>query len=588
MGPTTPKPPGALMASFPGQGGTGPPLPNQVQGLAAVAVSAAQVNLSWSAVPLATSYAVSRNGAVIAASIPGVSYSDGSVSPNTAYSYTVQAVNANGTGLASSPANVTTPPAQVTGLTATALSSSSIGTAWAATPGASTYTVDRGGTPVGTPATNAFTDTGLAASTLYTYTVAANGAGGQGAFSAPASATTQAASGGSIVFTPGIRVRFGEYATMDTLANMTATMDSIVALDVNNRIKGLCVSPTWAQLEGATLGDYSVGEAVIGPLITHLKNYSPPRDLTIEVNGGGNGWSPQSGFLTSFCPSYMNNSTYGGGMVNGAQRPYIVIWNQNVANRLIALFQHYYTKYGPDTQTGGIYRWDPYQEISIESVGGYSPSALLAVWPSLMSGLRSAVPQSMIMVKPTFINPSNGSSYPGILSNAFSNHISISSEDSTQTTFTANDWGQQAYIGAFPGFATTDYTSNNGGNPGWDFHCNVDPAELWNNSSSAAIPPATTGSGYVYDVGSTGGVWTKVKRMKATHVDVYVSGFGSCPMINRLTFASGVTANPPLGPAPGSTALRPNIIDMLTGNTTYTGIVPANTVIPWTTRPPGY
>jgi len=41
------------------------------------------------------------------------------------------------------PVNAITPPAQVTGLTATPLSSSSIGTAWTATTGASSYTVDR-------------------------------------------------------------------------------------------------------------------------------------------------------------------------------------------------------------------------------------------------------------------------------------------------------------------------------------------------------------------------------------------------------------------------------------------------------------
>jgi hypothetical protein len=576
------------MASLPGQKGTAGPLPNQVLGLTATVVSAGQVNLAWTAVSNASSYNVFRAGVLIG-NPAAVSFADTGVAPNTTYSYTVQGVNGNGVGLASAPATVTTPPAQVTGLVATALSSSSIGLSWNVDAGANTYTVERGASVVGTPSGTSFTDTGLAASTLYSYQVAANGAGGQGAFSVPASATTQAGSGGAITWNPGIRVRFGEYATMDTLANMTATMDSIVALDVHNQIKGLCISPTWAQLEGATLGDYSAGFAVIGPLISHLKSYNPPRDLTIEVNCGGNGWTPQTGFLPGFCPSYMNNSTYGGGMTEGTTRPFIVFWNQNVVNRLIALFGAYYAQFGYDTPTGGIYRWDPIQEISVDAnAAGYSPSALLAVWPSLMSGLRSAVPRSLVMVKPTFINPSNGSSYPGILSAALSNHISMASEDSTQTTFTANDWGQQAYLGAFPGFATTDYTSNNGGNPGWDFHCNVDPAELWNNSSSAAIPPATTGSGYVYDVGSTGGVWTKVKRMKATHVDIYVSGFGSCPMINRLTFASGVTANPPLGPAPGSTATRPNIIDMLTGNTSYSGVVPANTVIPWTTYPAGY
>lgn len=485
------------------------------------------------------------------------------------------------------------PPAQVQGLTATALTSSSIALGWTALSGASTYTVDRNTVQVATANTNSFTDTGLAASTTYAYTVAANGPGGQGAFSASVNATTLASGGaGPIVWKPGIRIRVGGYGSMSSAASLKSTLDGIFAADINHQIKGICLSPTWAQLEGPTLGDYSAGFAAIGAYITLLKSYSPPRDITIEVNALGNGYSAQtsSGYLSSFAPAYMNSPTYGGGEVHlGTPRPYIIIWNQNVANRLIALFRAYNNQFGPDTATGGIYRWDPFQEISInEGSGGYSPSALLAVWASYMSGLRAAAPNTLIMVKPTFINPNNGASYGTLVPAMFSNHISMANEDCADNR---SDWGTNAYLGLWAS-TPTNYTTNNGGNPGWDFHCNVDPAELFQSANSAnynnVVPPAQYGSGRIYDGAPTNpGIWTRVKTLKASHIDIYVDAFGG-PNVNRRTFSASAPPNPSPGPGAGLVASHPNIIDVLTGNTAYSGVVPANTAMPWTIYPVGY
>jgi chitodextrinase len=84
-----------------------------------------------------------------------------------------------------------------TGLAATAVSSSSIALSWDAytDPEAiSGYRVSRAGTEVGTSAANAWTDTGLASGTTYTYTVVCyDAAGNVSAHSDPASATTFAA-----------------------------------------------------------------------------------------------------------------------------------------------------------------------------------------------------------------------------------------------------------------------------------------------------------------------------------------------------------------------------------------------------------
>jgi len=394
---------------------------------------------------------------------------------------------------------------------------------------------------------------------------------------------TQTTTTGSIVWKPGIRIRIGGYANMQSFATLKSNLDSIIALDINNQIKGICISPTMAQLEGPTLGQYDNfgtenGFTKIRNIINLLKSYSPPRDLTILLNGGGNGYSSQSttNFLSSFCPSYMNDPAYGGGETHLASngtpldRPYLVIWNQNVTNRVIALFAAYYAEFGPDTNTGGIYRWDPYQEISVNAgAKGYSPSALLAVWPSLMAGLRQAAPKTVITVKPTYINPNDGSSYPAMMSAAKANFISWGTEDCADSR---SDWGQKAYLGQWAS-TPVNHTTVNGGGTDWDYQCNIDPAELWLNSNgAAAIPPATYGSGLYYDKSGSGhpGIWTRINVMKSSHVDIYVDAFGG-PPVNRRGY-SGSPANPTPGPGAGSTASRPNIIDVLTGNTFYSGV----------------
>ena len=99
----------------------------------------------------------------------------------------------------------TTPPSQVTGLSATAASSTQINLSWTANPpadGVANYNVYRGTTsgfpvtpgttpPIATPTTNSYSNTGLTASTTYYYKVAAvDAAGNIGPLSSEVSATT--------------------------------------------------------------------------------------------------------------------------------------------------------------------------------------------------------------------------------------------------------------------------------------------------------------------------------------------------------------------------------------------------------------
>jgi len=94
----------------------------------------------------------------------------------------------------------TTPPAKVTGLTASAASSSQIDLSWDANSESdlSHYKIYRDGTYIAQTTSTSFSDTGLAADTTYTYQVSAvDTSGNEGELSDPASATTFSDSGTS-------------------------------------------------------------------------------------------------------------------------------------------------------------------------------------------------------------------------------------------------------------------------------------------------------------------------------------------------------------------------------------------------------
>jgi chitodextrinase len=87
-----------------------------------------------------------------------------------------------------------TPPAAPTGLGTSGATSSSMALAWSAVSGATGYNVYRGGSKVNASAVGAtsYTDTGLAPSTTYSWTVTALNASGESAQSAAATGTTTA------------------------------------------------------------------------------------------------------------------------------------------------------------------------------------------------------------------------------------------------------------------------------------------------------------------------------------------------------------------------------------------------------------
>jgi fibronectin type 3 domain-containing protein len=190
--------------------------PTTPTNLTATATSTTQINLSWNASTSSLGiahYNVRRcQGAGCTtfaqlATPTGTTYSDTGLTATTSYSYQVQAVDTAGnvssfSTTASATTQTPAPPTTPTSLTATAISTTQVNLSWTAstsTIGIARYNVQRcqgaGCTTfaaLATPAGTTYSDTGLTATTSYSYQVqAVDTAGNVSSFSITATATTQ-------------------------------------------------------------------------------------------------------------------------------------------------------------------------------------------------------------------------------------------------------------------------------------------------------------------------------------------------------------------------------------------------------------
>jgi uncharacterized repeat protein (TIGR01451 family) len=204
---------GSVAAAFFGVASAPDSIPPSIpDNLAVHGVSASQINLSWSAstdnVGVA-GYRIYRNGSW-AGNSTSTSYADTGLSGQTTYSYTVVAFDAAGNLSAqSAPVSAsttyadTTSPSVPANLRASNVTSNAATLSWDASTddfGVTGYRIFRGGTLLTTTSATSFTDTGLAASTTYSYSVAAFDASGNvSPASTPLNVTTAAASGPSAV-----------------------------------------------------------------------------------------------------------------------------------------------------------------------------------------------------------------------------------------------------------------------------------------------------------------------------------------------------------------------------------------------------
>ena len=163
--------------------------------LTLVPVTAARIDVSWTSYSQAASYNVYRNSALLT-NTTAHSYSDLGLAINTSYCYQIYWVDGFGVQrkLTDSLCSMTlSTPMAPTGLTTTTVSSTQINLSWSASTNATGYNVYRNGVLIASMMTTGITDSGLMASTMYSYTVQAYDAlGNLSPQSTAATATTNA------------------------------------------------------------------------------------------------------------------------------------------------------------------------------------------------------------------------------------------------------------------------------------------------------------------------------------------------------------------------------------------------------------
>jgi len=210
---------------------------------------------------LATGYTIERSvgGSAFAqvGKVTKKTYSDSGLAANTTYTYRVIATSSAGSSAPSATASATTKnkaPAAPTGLTATAISSSQINLAWSTSDTlATSYFVERSlngnsFTKIATVTATSFSDTGLTASTTYTYRVTASNAIGNSPASSKVSATTK-------VKTPAAPINLAATVIGSTQINLAwSTSDSLATGYIIERSIG---TGAFAQIASVTTKSYS-------------------------------------------------------------------------------------------------------------------------------------------------------------------------------------------------------------------------------------------------------------------------------------------------------------------------------------------
>ncbi len=291
----------------------------------------AQVSLSWSAPssnggsPI-TNYNVYRGTSsgsetLLTAAGNVTSYTDNTVTNGQQYFYKVTAVNSVGESVSSNEASATptaptTAPSAPTGLVATMTSSSQINLSWTAPAnnGGSAVTgymiersTDSGITwstivsNTGSTAT-AYNDTGLVASTTYTYRVSAINSVGTSSPSNTASATT------STTMTTGIALSNTQSTSGTVSSSNTITISSFNVGSDSNRLLVVGVSANNNNVASVTFGGVSLKNIASSfynndAEFWYLQNPSGTGDITVTMNG------PTQAVVGAYAFSGVNQTT---------------------------------------------------------------------------------------------------------------------------------------------------------------------------------------------------------------------------------------------------------------------------------------
>lgn len=155
-----------------------------------------------------------------------------------------------------------TVPAAPAGVTVSGTTSSSVSLSWNAVPGATGYTVYRGGTKAQSVTGTSATVTGLAASTSYTFQITATNAAGESVKSATVTGTTRSGGGGNGSGLPkhavtGYWQNFDNGATVQRLSDVQNQYDIIAVAFADATATPGAVT---FNLDSAGLGGYTVAQ----------------------------------------------------------------------------------------------------------------------------------------------------------------------------------------------------------------------------------------------------------------------------------------------------------------------------------------
>jgi hypothetical protein len=185
------------------------------------------------------------------------------------------------------------PPGDPTNLSATASSSSQIGLSWTASTGTvDTYKVERcqgvgcsSFAQVGTSASPSFSDSGLTASTSYSYRVRASNTGGDSAYSNTASATTNAGPTTTALLNPSANAATtasaGDNNGYQTTPTNAYANDGLYAVDTNSG-SGTATTCTSTTKDKHSYYNYNVSV----PGATTINGITVRLDAKADATGG--------------------------------------------------------------------------------------------------------------------------------------------------------------------------------------------------------------------------------------------------------------------------------------------------------------
>lgn len=179
--------------------------PSTPTDLMITALSSTGFSLTWSPISGATNYRVYKDSHLVADNLGVNAYSTSDLSPGTAYTIEVSAINSRGESSKAS-IEVTTnhlPPSAPTGLSASYVSTTSFSLNWNPVAGATSYKIYRNGTLYQSEQTsNSANIIGLNPANTYTMTVVAVNSGGDSAPSEILDVFTEYASGTHVTLAP--------------------------------------------------------------------------------------------------------------------------------------------------------------------------------------------------------------------------------------------------------------------------------------------------------------------------------------------------------------------------------------------------